>query len=177
VRRLRDPLLRLAFRAGYRVLRVWWFVARPNVKGVKCVLTHDDDVLLVRHTYGDRDRWELPGGGVKRREEPLDAARREIEEELGIEVRYWVALGDLFERIDRKRDRLWCFGAELARPDVSLDRAEVAEARWFPRDRLPERRAKYVARIVALDERRGAVSDPRPAATGAPRPDSPPARG
>ena len=76
MRRLRDPLLRLAFRVGYRVLRVWWFVRRPTTRGVKCVLTCGDEILLVRHTYGRTDRWELPGGGVKRREEPRAAASR-----------------------------------------------------------------------------------------------------
>ena len=177
MRRLRDPLLRLAFRAGYRVLRVWWFAARPTVRGVKCVLVRDGEVLLVRHTYGNRRRWELPGGGVKRRERPLDAARREIREELGIEVRDWTALGDLFERIDGKRDRLWCFSAEIAGRELELDRAELDDARWFPRDELPPATAKYVTRIVALGPPRAGPSAPRPAATGAPRPDSPPARG
>ena len=177
MRRLRDPLLRLGFRAGYRALRVWWLVTRPTKHGVKCVLTRGGDVLLVRHTYGDTERWELPGGGIKRREEPLAAARREIQEELGIEVRNWAMLGDLFERIDGKRDRLWCFSAELSDREIAIDRAELSEAAWFPRDDLPARTAKYVARIVALDEDPVAVSDPRPAATGAPRPGSRRARG
>jgi 8-oxo-dGTP pyrophosphatase MutT (NUDIX family) len=160
MRRLRDPLLRLAFRAGYRVLRVWWFVARPEKRGVKAVLTRGDRILLVRHTYGDRRRWELPGGGVKRREEPRDAASREVREELGLEVSDWTPLGDLFERIDRKRDRLWCFSAALGEEhDVEVDAAEIGSAEWFPRSDLPERSAKYVARIVALDP--GAPPAPR----------------
>jgi 8-oxo-dGTP pyrophosphatase MutT (NUDIX family) len=152
VRRVRDPLLRLAYRVGYRVLRVWWAIARPQKRGVKCVLTRGDEILLIRHTYGGgARRWELPGGGVKRREEPLVAARRETREELGLDVDDWKPLGDLFERIDRKRDRLWCFASEIGRDrPIELDRAEVEEAEWFPRGDLPEERAKYVTRIVAL---------------------------
>jgi 8-oxo-dGTP pyrophosphatase MutT (NUDIX family) len=152
MRRLRDPLVRLAFRVGYRVLRVWWFVARPKQRGVKCVLTRGDRILLVRHTYGDRERWELPGGGVKRRESPREAARREVLEELGVDVGDWTALGDLFERIDRKRDRLWCFSAELGdEHSIERDAAEIGAAEWFPRAELPPRTARYVARIVALE--------------------------
>ena len=57
-------------RAGYRVahagLRVYWRVARPQTRGVKCVVRDGDDVVFVRHSYGDRRLWELPGGGIKR---------------------------------------------------------------------------------------------------------------
>ena len=148
--RLRDPLLRFAFRAGYRVLRVWWLVARPVKHGVKCVITRGpDEILLVRHTYG-ADAWELPGGGVKRREEPLDAARREMREELGLDIEDWTFLGDLFARIDRKRDRLWCFTADVGDRRLELDRAEIAAADWFRRDGLPEEAARYVMRIAAM---------------------------
>jgi 8-oxo-dGTP pyrophosphatase MutT (NUDIX family) len=150
MRRVRDTLLRLGFRAGWWALRVWGLVDRSTKQGVKCVLTRDGDVLLVRHTYGDRSRWELPGGGIKRRERPVDAARREIDEELGIEVDDWTPLGDLFERIDRRRDRLWCFSAEVGGRELELDRAEIAEAEWFEPDRLPPETARYVARITAL---------------------------
>jgi 8-oxo-dGTP pyrophosphatase MutT (NUDIX family) len=150
VRRLRDPLLRLAFRIGYRVLRVWWSISRSTKRGVKCVLTRDGQILLVRHTYGDQRRWELPGGGVKRRERPADAARREVHEELGIAVDDLTLLGDLFERIDGKRDRLWCYSAEIGDRELDLDQAEIASAEWFSLDRLPTTTAKYVARITAL---------------------------
>ena len=151
--RLRDPLLRLAFRVGYQVLRLWWIVAQPTKDGVKCVLTRGDRIVLVQHTYGNRRRWELPGGGVKRREEPPAAASREVREELGVEIDDWTALGDLFERIDRKRDRLWCFSAELGDRAIEIDRAEIAAAELVPRDDLPPGSAKYVSRIVALGAR------------------------
>jgi 8-oxo-dGTP pyrophosphatase MutT (NUDIX family) len=114
------------------------------------VLTRGPDVLLVRHTYGPATRWELPGGGVKRREEPDAAARREANEELGVEHLDWRFLGDLFERIDGKRDRLWCFSAELGDERVTADGVEIAETRWFRRDELPADVHGYVARILAL---------------------------
>ena len=73
---------RVAINFAYVGLRVYWFLLRPKVVGVKCVVVHGDRVLLVRHTYGRRS-WDLPGGTVRRREVPIDAARREMHEELG----------------------------------------------------------------------------------------------
>ncbi|GGZ63430.1 NUDIX hydrolase [Streptomyces subrutilus] len=45
-------------------------------------------VLLVQPTYGRADRWHLPGGGVDSDlgENPRAAARREVREELGLDL-------------------------------------------------------------------------------------------
>ncbi|MFI5843742.1 NUDIX domain-containing protein [Catenuloplanes sp. NPDC051500] len=43
-------------------------------------------ILLVQPTYRT-DTWEVPGGGLEEGEFPLDAAVREVMEELGITVR------------------------------------------------------------------------------------------
>ena len=146
---IRDHALRLAYRVGHRVLRVWWQIRRPKKRGVKCVLTRGHQVLLVQHTYGTPE-WDLPGGGVKRGEQPSDAARREIREELGLDLSDWTFLGDLFARIHGKHDHVWCYGAEIAGAALEPDRAEIAETGWFDRDRLPEPLARYVQRIASM---------------------------
>jgi 8-oxo-dGTP pyrophosphatase MutT (NUDIX family) len=150
VRAIRNSLLRAAYRVGYRVLRVWWAVRRPKKDGVKCVIARGGEILMVRHTYGPTGRWELPGGGVKRREPPLHAAQRETREEVGIDTNDWRPLGDLYWRIDRKRDRLWCFKTEYDGQPIVRDEAEIAEARWFDRAELPAEAARYVPLILAL---------------------------
>jgi 8-oxo-dGTP pyrophosphatase MutT (NUDIX family) len=150
VKRIRNSVLRTIYRAGYPFAHAYWRVARPKKHGVKCVVERGRQILLVRHTYGGGDRWELPGGGVKRGEEPKDAVRREAREELGIDTADWRFLGDLFERIDGKRDRLWCFATEVDDVDLVLDAAEIAEARWFDRRRLPANAHRYVARTLRL---------------------------
>lgn len=139
---------RLAYRVAYRVLAIYWFVRRPPAQGVKCVLTHGDHVLLVRHTYGRRD-WELPGGSIKRDESPLSAARREMHEELGLSIDGWVALGRVFTTVYNRRDTLHCFQAELPAPQITIDRGEIVVARWFPRRELPEDTGRLVAPILA----------------------------
>ena len=139
---------RLAYRAAYRVLQLIWLVRRPVKVGVKCLLVNDGRVLLVRHTYGDRS-WDLPGGALKRREQPLNAARREMREELGIESASWTSLGAVQGTVHHRRDTIHCYGAELAAPNVTPDLGELAAVQWFARTELPPDVGPYVAPIVA----------------------------
>jgi len=49
------------------------------------IFNADNDVLVLRQTYGDK-RWGLPGGGVEPGETLIDAIIRECKEELGVTV-------------------------------------------------------------------------------------------
>ncbi|MGI9184638.1 MAG: NUDIX hydrolase [Solirubrobacteraceae bacterium] len=138
---------RLAYRAAYRLLQVAWLVLRPQVTGVKCLITHRDRILLVRHTYGPRG-WDLPGGTMRRGESPLQTARREMSEELGIEGADWLPVGQVRGRESRRNDTIYCFATELPRPGVTPDPGELATARWFPRAALPTDLARYVRPIL-----------------------------
>lgn len=59
----------------------------PDVRRVFASVAVLDDrrVLLVRETEPP-GCWNLPGGGLERGESPLDAAKREVREETGLEV-------------------------------------------------------------------------------------------
>ncbi|MGI8712349.1 MAG: NUDIX hydrolase [Solirubrobacteraceae bacterium] len=129
-------LRRLAYRLAYRVLQLVWFLTRPQKLGVKCVLRERDRILLVRHTYGSR-AWDLPGGGVKRGEPPRSAARREMQEELGVDPPHWIELGTARGRHDHRHDTIHLFGAEVTAETLTINRAEIEVAGWFPRDQLP----------------------------------------
>jgi 8-oxo-dGTP pyrophosphatase MutT (NUDIX family) len=143
--RLRRPL----YRAAYNLLRVYWWLARPTVSGVKFLLTDGERVLLVRHTYGDR-RWDVPGGSLKRGEPPLHAARREAEEELGLSIADWRGIGVLTGHAGGRTDTLHCFAAATPARGLKLDRGEIEEAAWFAPDQLPARLSRYTQQIVAL---------------------------
>ena len=145
------PLRRQGYRIAHRLLRSWWFVARPHVQGVKCALTDGESVLLVRHTYGHSE-WDMPGGGIHRGEEPMAAARREMEEELGIGIDNLRPLGEIRGRAYQAHDRIYCFHAELLAPELTIDRGELEEARWFPRAQLPDELSGYVTLILGRVE-------------------------
>jgi 8-oxo-dGTP pyrophosphatase MutT (NUDIX family) len=133
------PLRRAGYRAAHAALRLYWRVARPHTRGVKCVVREGDAVLFVRHAYGDRRCWELPGGGIKRGEDPRDAAAREAREELGIDLSEWRPLGSVEARGHGKRTTVICFEGRPAGRTVTIDRGEIEEARWFEPSELPQR--------------------------------------
>ena len=166
-----------AGRWGYRLalllLRAWWFVARPRSSGVRCVLRHGDRILLVRHTYGDR-RWMLPGGRVRRGEQPLDTARREMRAELAVEATGWRVVARLPARAAyRRRSRADGYRRHTTHylaADVSADAlrpraAEIADAGWFATGALPADRAEAVDLALArgwLDAQPRAGPDAQP---------------
>lgn len=61
-----------------------WFYA-PLVRRSRAIFIVDDKVLLVKNWFGP-GVWQLPGGGIQRKESPTDAVRREVYEELGLHV-------------------------------------------------------------------------------------------
>ncbi|HWD85399.1 MAG TPA: NUDIX domain-containing protein [Solirubrobacteraceae bacterium] len=143
------PIRRLIYRVGYQILQAIWLVTRPTLRGVKCVLTDGDRVLLVRHTYGRR-WWDLPGGAIQRGEPPGGAAHREMTEELGLSDVDWRPAGEI-EVVNRRRtDHLHCFIAESAAPVIRIDPGELQEARWFARDQLPADSSPHLATIMQL---------------------------
>jgi ADP-ribose pyrophosphatase YjhB (NUDIX family) len=150
LRRHAPPLaLRVAYRAGWWVLRPWWFVGRPRTTGVKAVVRHGDRVLLVRHAYGHRRQWDLPGGFVHNDEDPEVALRRELDEELDLHpyaVR-WIATAP--SRVDNKRETLHVYAVEVDGELTSPDAAEVAHVAWVPRDRLPDGATRFARRMIA----------------------------
>jgi mutator protein MutT len=73
------------------------FPAQPVV-GVGAVVVRDGKVLLIRRGHEPRKgEWSLPGGIVELGESLVDALRREVREETGLEI----AIGPHVETFDR----------------------------------------------------------------------------
>lgn len=146
-------LMRLAYRVAYRLLNAWAFVRRPRVRGCMVLLTDERGrVLLVRHTYGDRRAWELPGGWVERDEDPVDAARRETREELGADVADWERVGVVSGLWHFKHETLTFFRAPWPGGSPRVDPVEIAEAAWFhPADPPPRLGVGTAAVLASLD--------------------------
>ncbi len=69
-----------------RVLNRWAHKSLPTKRLAACVLLFDDDgrLLVLETTY--RTEWLVPGGIVERNESPWEGARREVREEIGLDL-------------------------------------------------------------------------------------------
>ena len=142
----------LFFRRLPRAVRRWFVrLITPNFTvGAVCVIERPDGaVLLVRQAY--RDRWGGPGGLMNRRETAPDGARREVREEVGIEVEL---LGEPAVVVEPKLQRIDL--VFRARPigdtagDAKPTSPEIVESRWFAPDELPELQAETATALVTL---------------------------
>src|SRR3990167_6845265 len=84
------------FNIAYPLRLLYWFVFRPRTQSVKCLIEYDGKLLLVRSRYWRR-YWTLPGGRIRIQtpfeESPVDAAKRELREVVGLTADPLVYLG------------------------------------------------------------------------------------
>ena len=59
---------------------------RFTVTAAAVIFNEKDQVLLLKHRFRPGSGWGLPGGFLKRGEQPLDALHRELCEEIGLEL-------------------------------------------------------------------------------------------
>jgi len=135
-----DRLWRLAYRVGFRAARLWWRLRRPDHDGAVVAVWLDGRILAVRQSYRSNPSW--PGGGIRRGEAPREAARRELREELGLEVAPddLVLAREMVVDWDFRRDRVRVFELHLrAEPALRIDNREIVAARFVdPRALLAE---------------------------------------
>ena len=112
-------------------------------------MEHDGRWLMIRNTYGG-GYWTLPGGGVRRREKPADAARREVLEEVGIRLASVEEIGSYFSTRHYSKDTVHCFRANVDEPTHQIDRREVLEAAWFRPEEIPDFHGAAVDEVLRL---------------------------
>lgn len=111
-------------------------VAFPRVSpAMMALVTRGREILLARAHRFPSGMFSALAGFVEPGETIEDCLRREVREEVGVEV----------GRIDYFASQSWAFPhslmiaftAEYAGGEVRPDQAEIAEARWFPVDAIP----------------------------------------
>jgi 8-oxo-dGTP diphosphatase len=93
-------------------------VAHDPLQVVAAVIENDGRILVCRRAAGRHaaGKWEFPGGKVEAGEEPADALRREIREELDVTIAVGALLTSDETVVDGRAIRLSCFRAGLAGP-------------------------------------------------------------
>jgi ADP-ribose pyrophosphatase YjhB (NUDIX family) len=122
------------------MLKPFWRLRRGMTLGAQGVIIDGGGrVLLVRHSY--RPGWFFPGGGVEWGETIEAALARELDEEVGVELRAPAELHGIFSNFANfKGDHIavfivrhWTRRENYRRP------AEISEADMFDVRHLPER--------------------------------------
>lgn len=148
------PLHRALMPLAHRVRHRWRRWRKAPISGVSVVITNlTGDVLLLKHSYG-ADVWSLPGGGLRRGEDPLEAARREVREELGMELARIELIGTLDEVLSGSPHTAHIFSGVCDR-QPRPDGREVIEARFFPSHSLPEPLGRHTRTRIAAWRARG----------------------
>lgn len=74
---------------------------------------------------------------MEKEERPEEAVRREVKEEVGIEVEDLKFLGKFLSTIEFKKDNVFCFSAKTNSRELIVDPIEILEAKWVPVAELP----------------------------------------
>lgn len=128
-----DGPVRLLYKGAYFGLRAKWRLLGGKTRGALVAFRHDDRVLLVQNSY--RKGLSFPGGYVHPDESPVEAARREVLEEIGLDVPT-SALRPMFSRyykFEDHDDTVDVFELVLDAPiALHTDRREILSAEFIP---------------------------------------------
>lgn len=131
------PVHRALLPIAYKFRQRWRRWRKTPIAGCTVIVTDlEGNLLLLRHSYG-ADAWAMPGGGMAAGENPEDAARREVLEEVGIDLGNLKSLGTMNEEVAHSSHTAYLFSA-VTDAHPKPDMREVIEARFFPIHSLPE---------------------------------------
>jgi 8-oxo-dGTP diphosphatase len=109
--------------------------ARFTVTAAAIVVDPQGRVLLLKHRFRPGAGWGIPGGFIGAGEQPDEAVKRELREEVGLEL----------ERVELVTTRAFKQPRQIeivfrCRPqgDASPQSIEIRKASWFAIDSLPE---------------------------------------
>lgn len=127
----------IRFPLVYKLMRLMIRLVVPRTRvGVAVVVVNEaDEVFMLRHVFHPVYQWGLPGGWLKRNEDPAVGALRELREETGLTA----VLGPV---VAVQHDPITAYVgvsyvATLAPGSPQLSH-EIREARWFNTKTLPE---------------------------------------
>lgn len=142
-RYLPGPLRRRAVRLGQR---------RFTVTAGAFVFDDEGRLLLLEHEFRAHSRWGVPGGFLNTGEQPDYALRRELREEVALEVD---DVEFLFARTLSRPRQVEIYFACKPKNEPTPSSFEIRKAEWFATDDLPGELSSDQRRMIkrAVDAR------------------------
>ncbi len=107
---------------------------------VKAIIQNNNKFLVIKQIVGNSIIWDLPGGKVEYGESPYDTLKREVKEEVNLDIEILQPIGIWwFFRIDNN-DQVVCttFVCKPRTNDIDLTRnpaqENISEFRWVTKD-------------------------------------------
>ena len=137
VRRMLRRILGALWRRAPKRLRRWsvrLVEPRFTVSAGAVVLNEQGHLLLLKHVFRMGSGWGVPGGFIEKGEQPIDAIRRELREEVGLELESAeIVLVHTIKRSKHLEIIFLCRSRGAAKPRSR----EIKSASWFALDQLP----------------------------------------
>ncbi len=110
-------------------------MSKPTIHVAIAILFHQNQVLVgwreAKQHQGNK--YEFPGGKVEQGEQPVEACRREVQEEVGIDLEHWHAFDFISHEYEDVIVNLHVFHASVSASQLSGIRKPWS---WYAREQL-----------------------------------------
>lgn len=110
---------------------------RFTVTAGALIFNDSGQILLLKHRFRAGSGWGIPGGFLEHGEQPEQALRRELREEIGLEVSQLQIFTARSFKKPRQVEILFHCQASAQAAHVTPLTMEVERAEWFSPQRLP----------------------------------------
>ena len=156
-------MVKIIFNSLQYLRRKYWKFFKIETFGIRAVVLDGDKILLVKHRYGDY--WVMPGGGIKKGDDPEKTVIKELHEETGIIVKNVAfKLGYYKNTTGGKNDNVHCYVVSDWEFDNQykkrvVDLIEIGSMKWFGIKDLPAETSPATKNRIAeyLEGKRGLI--------------------
>lgn len=108
------------------------------------ILDDNNHVLLLNHLLRPSFGWGLAGGFIEAGEQPEPALRRELKEEIGLEVTdlQFFSIRTVYRHVEI------LYVTRTNQTEFELQTTEITEAKWFEADNLPTEMTQTQKNII-----------------------------
>ena len=109
------------------------------------IVDENDRILLLKHEFRVGSGWGIPGGFMNKGEQPEEALRREVREEIGLELE---SVELAFLRTLRKTGQVEVYYRATPLGTTEPRSIEIKSAQWFNLDQMPEGLSRDQVKII-----------------------------